>query len=236
MKQITDLEKIKSITTSLLHLPMKQTQFEFIVDHPIFQSPYWIDKENNMVDMRESEEALNKAYEEYEKRIDRITNPLSCMYICRSAYFLTFLKFTRAYWSADDFAIALSEAWVEEENPNGDINVPVSLSEKWFKKAPKELLMNLDEYETYISLPDSFTVYRGVGRGRNPEGMSWTDNLDSAKWFASRFGDDGYVIRGIVNRSDVLAYFSRRNECEVVIPSDAVKEKSFIYQEELIAV
>lgn len=170
------------------------------------------------------------------KRIDRITNPLSCMYICRSAYFLTFLKFTRAYWSADDFAIALSEAWVEEENPNGDINVPVSLSEKWFKKAPKELLMNLDEYETYISLPDSFTVYRGVGRGRNPEGMSWTDNLDSAKWFASRFGDDGYVIRGIVNKSDVLAYFSRRNECEVVIPSDAVKEKSFIYQEELIAV
>ena len=110
MKQITDLEKIKSTTTSLLHLPMKQTQFEFIVDHPIFQSPYWIDKENNMVDMRESEEALNKAYEEYEKRIDRITNPLSCMYICRSAYFLTFLKFTRTYWSADDFAIALSEA------------------------------------------------------------------------------------------------------------------------------
>ena len=56
------------------------------------------------------------------------------------------------------------------------------------------------------------------------------------QWFASRFGDDGYVIRGIVNKSDVLAYFSRRNECEVVIPSDAVKEKSFIYQEELIAV
>ena len=236
MKQITDLEKIKSTTTSLLHLPMKQTQFEFIVDHPIFQSPYWIDKENNMVDMRESEEALNKAYEEYEKRIDRITNPLSCMYICRSAYFLTFLKFTRTYWSADDFAIALSEAWVEEEKPNGDINVPVSLSEKWFKKAPKELLMNLDEYETYISLPDSFTVYRGVGSGRNPDGMSWTDNIDSAKWFASRFGDDGYVIRGTVNKSDVIAYFSRRNECEVVIPSDAVKEKSFMYQEELIAV
>ena len=76
MKQITDLEKIKSTTTSLLHLPMKQTQFEFIVDHPIFQSPYWIDKENNMVDMRESEEALNKAYEEYEKGLTEF--PILC--------------------------------------------------------------------------------------------------------------------------------------------------------------
>lgn len=236
MKQITDLDGIKRVTTTLLHLPMEQTQFDFIVSHPIFQSPYWIDKNNKMVDMRENEEALSKAYKEYEKRIEHATKPMTCMHICRSPYFLTFLKFSKMYWSAEDFAVALSEAWVEEENPNGDVNVPVSLSVKWFKKAPKEALMNHDEYEAYLSFPESFSVYRGVATGRNPDGMSWTDNLDSAKWFSTRFGDDGYVLKGIVKKSDVLAYFNRRNESEVLVPADAVKNKIILQTKELIAV
>lgn len=159
------------------------------------------------------------------------------MYVCRSAYYLTFLKMTRNHWAADDFAEALSMAWIEEENPNGDVNVPVSLSAKWFREANKEALMELDEFEKYLSLPDAFKVYRGVATGRNPDGMSWTDNFESAEWFAKRFRNDGYIIEGIADKKNVLAYFSRRNEDEVLIPADMVRDKRIIkLTEDLIAV
>ena len=150
------------------------------------------------------------------------------MYIFRPSYYLSFLKFSRRFWSANDFAKVLSEAWVEEENPNGDVNVPVSLSAKWFKQCPKEALMNCEEYDTYLCLPDSFVVYRGVAIGRNPEGMSWTRELDGAEWFSKRFGEDGYIIKGIAYKKDVLAYFSRRNESEVLISASDVHDKIII--------
>ena len=185
----------------------------------------------------ESEEGLQKARLAYEDRIDKTDTPLLLMYVCRSVYYLTFLKMTHSYWAADDFAEALSLAWIEEENPNGDVNVPVSLSAKWFREANKEALMELDEFEKYLSLPDAFKVYRGIATGRNPDGMSWTDNFESAEWFAKRFKNDGYIIEGIAEKKDVLAYFSRRNEDEVLIPAELVKDKRIIQlTEDLIAV
>lgn len=97
--------------------------------------------------------------------------------------------------------------------------------------------MELDEFEKYLSLPDAFKVYRGVATGRNPDGMSWTDNFESAEWFAKRFRNDGYIIEGIADKKNVLAYFSRRNEDEVLIPADMVRDKRIIkLTEDLIAV
>jgi len=54
-----------------------------------------------------------------------------------------------------------------------------------------------------------FTLYRGVagvGRARHVRGLSWTDSLECAKWFAQRFGlQKPAVYRVMVNSSDVLA-------------------------------
>lgn len=236
MKKVTDLNAIKDITKTMLYLTPKPTEFPFIINHPIFQSPYW-GEGDNLYNIMESEEWLQKARLAYEDRIDRTDTPLLLMYVYRSAYYLTFLKMTRNHWAADDFAEALSMAWIEEENPNGDVNVPVSLSAKWFREANKEALMELDEFEKYLSLPDAFKVYRGVATGRNPDGMSWTDNFESAEWFAKRFRNDGYIIEGIADKKNVLAYFSRRNEDEVLIPADMVRDKRIIkLTEDLIAV
>lgn len=236
MKKVTDLNAIKDITKTMLYLTPKPTEFPFIINHPIFQSPYW-GEGDNLYNIMESEEWLQKARLAYEDRIDRTDTPLLLMYVCRSAYYLTFLKMTRNHWAADDFAEALSMAWIEEENPNGDVNVPVSLSAKWFREANKEALMELDEFEKYLSLPDAFKVYRGVATGRNPDGMSWTDNFESAEWFAKRFRNDGYIIEGIADKKNVLAYFSRRKEDEVLIPADMVRDKRIIkLTEDLIAV
>lgn len=236
MKKVTDLNAIKDITKMMLYLPPKPTEFPFIIDHPIFQAPYWSENDK-FYNIMESEEGMEKARSAYEDRIDKTDVPLLLMYICRSAYYLTFLKMTRYHWAADDFAEALSLAWIEEENPNGDVNVPVTLSAKWFRQCSKKVLMNSEEYDTYLHLPESFVVYRGVAIGRNPDGMSWTDNFESAKWFAKRFKNDGYIIEGIVDKKDVLAYFSRRNEDEVLIPAELVKDKHIIQlTEDLIAV
>ena len=44
--------------------------------------------------------------------------------------------------------------------------------------------MQEKDYEVYKSFPDTFNIYRGVAVGRNPKGLSWTQNLETAKWFA----------------------------------------------------
>lgn len=116
---------------------------------------------------------------------------------------------------------------MEEENPNGDVNVSVALAARWFRLADKKSLMYDDEYETYTNLPESFIVYRGVTPGRNPNGMSWTREHDKAEWFSNRFGE-GYVLKGTVNKKDVLAFFSRRGEEEIVIEAKNVKNKQKI--------
>lgn len=162
-----------------------------------------------------------------EEDIDKIDDAFGCVNILRQSYYLTFLKFAKESLSLSDFSMLLGKFWTEEENPNGDVNVPVSLSARWFKSADKRVLMYDDEYKTYKDLPETFTVYRGVTPGRNPDGMSWTRDLSKADWFSRRFGD-GYVLEGIANKKDVLAFFSRRGEEEVVIEAKKVKNKKEI--------
>ena len=81
-----------------------------------------------------------------------------------------------------------------------------------------------DEYEIYKNLPDTFTVYRGVTPEGNPDGMSWTREYDKAEWFSNLFGK-GYILEGTASKKDVLAFFSRRREEEVVIEAKKVKNK-----------
>jgi Cys-tRNA synthase (O-phospho-L-seryl-tRNA:Cys-tRNA synthase) len=82
--------------------------------------------------------------------------------------------------------------------------------------------MTEEDYEVYQSLPETFTIYRGVAVGRNPKGLSWTQNLETARWFAHRFDREdkkGYIQMGMAKKEDVLAYFNTRNEDEIVYNS-----------------
>ena len=77
-----------------------------------------------------------------------------------------------------------------------------------------------EEYEVYKSLPDKFTVYRGVAIGRNPNGLSWTKSKSKAEWFSHRFDKNnniGYVQSAIADKQNVLAYFNSRDEDEIVV-------------------
>ena len=88
-----------------------------------------------------------------------------------------------------------------------------------FQDADPEVLMNPDDYAVYQSLPDTITVYRGViGMAEDSYlGLSWSLNQETAEWFAKRFGHRGYVYEGQIDKKYVYAYFSGRNESEVVM-------------------
>jgi len=68
----------------------------------------------------------------------------------------------------------------------------------------------------------SLTVWRGAAP-RHSKGMSWTLDIDQARWFAHReltvFGyDDAAVFKAKVPRPHVLAmFFEKRAESEVVV-------------------
>ena len=223
MRKETDLTAIKNILKIFLHMPVEETEYSpIVVQHPIFESG--ISYVNNKMTDIMTPEGFAAVAKKFEEDIDKIDDALGCVNILRQSYYLTFLKFAKESLSLTDFSMLLGKFWTEEENPNGDVNVPVSLSARWFKSADKQALMYDDEYKTYKDLPETFTVYRGVTPGRNPDGMSWTRDLSKADWFSRRFGD-GYVLEGIANKKDVLAFFSRRGEEEVVIEAKKVKNK-----------
>jgi hypothetical protein len=67
---------------------------------------------------------------------------------------------------------------------------------------------------------DSITIYRGSGDGIR-EGYSWTTSLETATWFANRFGKEGSIYRGKIACDNVFDYFPNRNEEEVLVnPKD----------------
>lgn len=223
MRKETDLTAIKNILKDFLHMPVEETEYSpIVVQHPIFESG--ISYVNNKMTDIMTPEGFAAVAKRVEEDIDKIDDAFGCVNILRQSYYLTFLKFAKESLSLTDFSMLLGRFWTEEENPNGDVNVPVSLSARWFKSTDKQALMYDDEYKTYKDLPETFTVYRGVTPGRNPDGMSWTRALSKADWFSRRFGD-GYVLEGIANKKDVLAFFSRRGEEEVVIEAKKVKNK-----------
>ena len=54
MRKTTDINGLKDVARMMLYLPIAETEFDFIVNHPVFQSPYWFDNEK-IINIRDSE-------------------------------------------------------------------------------------------------------------------------------------------------------------------------------------
>lgn len=222
----TNLDAVKDVAKMFLYLPIK-TDENFspllCVHHPFLSSSIVTipSKGLNMVDVLQDSEALTEYQTFMESQID--DGDLHKVYgLVRKPYRLTFIKYCEQYLSDKDLAELLADAWVSSENPNQDANCSIPYLVKLFKKCNKEYLMQPEDYAIYESLPNEFPIYRGVAVGRNPKGLSWTQNLKTAKWFASRFNTDtkqGYVQTGIAKKEEVLAYFNTRGEDEIVYNS-----------------
>jgi len=220
MRKETNLDKVKEVALMFLYLPVEETEYSpIVVMHPIFESaliPYNDNGNFTIGNILEDETTLEKATSQLENRIKSASDIIDIYVIVRKSYKLTFLKYIKNYVSVKDFSSLLADAWITSENPNQDVNVSVATLASWFKHADKETLMCAEDYEVYKALPETITVYRGITPGHNPKGLSWTQNLKTAQWFANRFGK-GYIQKATINKSQALAYFNTRNEDEIVV-------------------
>lgn len=90
------------------------------------------------------------------------------------------------------------------------------------------VLMSESEYAHWQALPDEVTVYRGVGATGTREGLSWTESIQTAKWFKKRYSSgkrSGYVLKVTIRKENCLCCFDRREEEEVIIDINAVKDQ-----------
>lgn len=222
----TNLDECKNIAKVLVEVDVRQTEVPLILSHPWFQSPFFniMSKDNDyeIINILDSEENMKKAKEFIYKIIERANNIHQIYMLMNKNYRSLYFKLVNGFLSKDDYNDFLSFVWTDSENPNQDPNVSISKWVSFFKKADKTILMSPDEYKVYNDLMNQkeITIYRGVSKGRENFGLSWTCNKHIATWFASRFydeGDNAYIIKAKVKPDAILAYFNCRKEDEVVI-------------------
>lgn len=219
MEKQTDLIKVKQTALVLLELdPVPVEELDLFLIHPfITQRTMYIDKE--FVDVLEKKENMAMVREKFREMI-KDTDSIWKLYIMiHKPYRPLFFKLIYENLSTEDYNQMLAYVWTDVENPNQDANVKIPQWIRFFKKADKSLIMEPDDLEYYNNLPDDelITVYRGVGKGREPMGLSWTDAIDVAKWFAKRWNNpDAYLLKGQVYKKDIFAYFNTRNEHELL--------------------
>lgn len=221
-----NLSKVKDIAAILLETQVKTTNMPLdnggaieLVAHPFFSSRFlWNpnDTEHPFLDILSSDDAMQEALQRYKGFIEKSESIDSIILLINGPYRLQFLKLIQNGLSPDELGRILADIWVCSENPN-NCGIPLPTLIKWFKKADKESLMDTEELAYYNSLPDEFTVYRGIGSQSNKKGISYTLSLEKAEWFANRFQKNGYVLTGTAKKKDVLAYFNGRKEQEVLI-------------------
>lgn len=227
--RVTNLDEIKKVAKQLLDVVKIEPseKFPIICNHP-YTNTTLVLSQGHRLDLTNKEDYLVWREDVY-RIIDRCQKIKDFLMILNTAYYLTFLKFSKNYMSLEDFSSTLGEAWVMEENPNGDVNVSINTSVSWFREADKKKLMTSNDYKKWNSFDKGLVVYRGVAAGRVTNGLSWTTSIESAEWFAHRYDtaeETGYIQKLVVSdKRNILCYFSTRGEEEVII--DIFKEGSF---------
>lgn len=116
--------------------------------------------------------------------------------------------------------------WIDAEYLNGNILGDILL--ELFRINPE-----LKEHKSKlraISNSDTIEVYRGEGSksiAYDEGAISWTIDKEKALFFANRFNSERKrLITAKVDIDDILAYLTERNESEVVVEFDKIKDVS----------
>lgn len=222
----TNITNVKEIAKAFLYLePQVIESIPMFVDHPYFSSRVTMTKSGELVDIIDNPDTLEKVRKDILETLDK-GDLITPFCLIQEKYHLVFLKYIKQYLSKEDFSRRLAEAWITSENPNQDINVSINEFIRWFKQADRNSLMKPEELKYYNKLPNEVKIYRGVAVGRaEQQGLSWTCNFKTAKWFSERFNHSnqkGYILSGKVKKEDIFAYFNGRNEDEILCNSKKV--------------
>ena len=135
----------------------------------------------------------------------------------------------------------VAEVWIDSENIR-------EFQHEWNTILAADIngrhhIMSTEERTELAAMPDTLTIYQGHTTGRD-DGWSWTLNLSTACWFATRFTNleadttsdntafpdfpagTPLVSTVTVNRDDVLAYFTSRSEAEILIAPKYTQQRT----------
>ena len=121
----------------------------------------------------------------------------------------------------DEYWKLLGDIWTDSEN----IWQYRVLVEYFFMsdRPGRENMMDENERQFLAELPDEFIIYRGHGK-KNKMGWSWTLSYGMAAWFSNRFSrEPARVVSAICRKEDVMAAFLGRNEFEIVVDPNKLK-------------
>lgn len=235
----TNLQEIKNTAKCLfMAVPIETKGNLPVCLHPFTNNPFVLVKKGDQTEFVDAR--TKEGFEKYKNQmfevIDKADSIFGITMMLNSAYYMTFLKFTWKFMSAKDFGETLRDCWTQQEWPNRDNNVTHRELISWFKKADKNTLMSEEDNAKLKELKaecltKGIKLYRGVNQGGKPNGLSWTISKEKAEWFANRWSNygvkDGEVYTMLItNPSCILAYFSDRNESEVIV--DTIKIKDWV--------
>ena len=231
-RKTTNMEEVRRVAHILLNAKVEDTKFSpLVVAHPFTNTGVTAFQNKKtgefmMLNIAQNEDDLKMWREMVGEQIDKADAPYRIFALMHAAYAMTFLKYAGVYMSDKDFASILGNAWVNAENANEDVEVSQEEQIEMFRRAPHSYLMTNSELKKLRSFPDEITVYRGVENVFEHElhALSWTTDIETAKFFASRFqkegGETGTVYAARIKREHILAYFDRRSETEVIVEPD----------------
>ena len=224
MRSETDMEKVRQVARTLLHLDIHPTSLSpMVVSHPFTNSGFvGLRDEDGSVSigaLLEDPKALSRWRQQVGRSIDRVESPWEIALQLNTPYLLTFIKYTRPYLSEPDLGHLLADAWTMDEAPNQDPNLSRRSLAGLFRSVSPEHLMDAEELRRFQAPEDPVTVYRGITsyNAQNIRALSWTLDRDTAEWFAHRFGEDGTVYEAQIAKAHIFALFLGRNESEVVV-------------------
>ena len=120
------------------------------------------------------------------------------------------------YWST------LSWMWIDSENIPQNWNAWELLLKS--DRGGRENFMGERDWSAFNGLPDSFPVFQGVNESLEnahneyeSEEVSWSTSEATALFFAKRFGGSGKITSKMIQKNDVFAYLTGRNEQEIII-------------------
>ena len=226
MRKTTNLSEIKSLARTLVYLDIQETELgEIVVKHPYTDSAFVviqddIEPHGRFVNLLKDKEGLEKWRQSLIARIEK-SDLLSIYAMITKPYILAFIKLVKSYLSKEDLTRIFGNAWTRLEfiTSNGifTTNQLVGI----FKQCEPSILMDKEELKVIEGFDDTITIYRGTRNGsKKTRGMSWTTDIEIARWFSNRFssnGKPGNVYQAEIDKENILAYFEGRNEQEVVV-------------------
>lgn len=207
----TDIDAVKKVLLRWLYLPYisRPELGGLFSNHPIIDSAVLLNNELTIV----NDETIRDVRQMFTETIESRNYATILFMMVKKPYRLSFFCEVSQYLSVEDYNEILSWVYKDIEYPNYDNDVEELVNH--FEIINRDLFMDEEDKQMYENLPTTFTVYRGIRTEDYYDALSWTTDIDTAKWFAQRFNHNGFVATATINKEDVYCCYTQ--ESEVVV-------------------